>query len=299
MKSLLDYICKKYNLLVQENLKLGYNSDSVCIAVNKNGDKVVVKAAKTKNAIAEIRMNSTGYDNLRKCGLDFFIPEIFAYESSDDYAFIVMEYLGSNFLYQAEHSENPLEFYMSLMDSLEKVYRVSLKMGAEGHEAVESFIGKTIEIYEKYVCPNLDKERQIFPLLQRMYLSINIPSVVFCCFSNWDFTLEDVYLTNAGVKYSDPHADVLGIPIIDMACFGGLIKLYGLPCSDEGYEEFKKFATGAVAEILRIPTGQAEKIFYLGKLFQCFMSIRFRYEKNPEQTKTIFAEAKEVIEKII
>lgn len=299
MKELMEFICKKHGLLFQEQLELGCNSDIVCIATNESGAKVVVKAAKTENSIAEIRMNSIGYDNLRKCGLNFFIPKILAYEFGDDYAFMIMEYLGPNFLYQAKNSENPLELYRSLMDSLEKVYHTSLKMGAEGHEAVDAFIGKTMDIYEKYVCPNLDKERQMLPLLQRMHLSIGTSSINFCCFSNWDFTLEDVYLTDSGVKYSDPHVDILGIPIIDMACFGGLIKLYNLPHGDDGYVEFKKFAVGRVANILHIPAGQAEKIFHLGKLFQCFMSIRFRYEKTPEQAAAIFEEAKEVIEKII
>lgn len=299
MKNLMEYICKKYSLKVQENLELGCNSDIVCIAVNESGDRVVVKAAKTENSIAEIKMNSVGYDNIRKCGLEFFIPEIFAYESNKDYAFMIMEYLGPNFLYQAKHSENSQELYLSLMDSMEKVYRESLKKGVDGGASVKSFIDRTIEIYNKYVHPNLDKDGEMLILLQKIYLSINASSINFCCFSNWDFTLEDVYLTKTGVKYSDPHDDILGVPIIDMACFGGLVKLYGLPDGDSGYEYFKKFATGTVAEILHIPTGQAEKIFYLGKLFQCFMSIRFRYEKNPEQAKMIFEEAKAVVEKII
>jgi len=299
VKNLLDLICKRYGLLLQGNLELGCNSDAVCIAINNSGSKFVIKAAKTDHSIAEIRMNSVGYNNLRKCGLDFFIPEIFAYESGENYAFMIMEYLGPNFLYQAKHSENPIELYLSLIDSLKKVYRASLKMGLEGSEAIKSFIVKTIEVYEKYVRTSLDKEAQIFPLLQQMHLSIDISSINFYCFSNWDFTLEDVYLTKKGVKYSDPHADILGIPIIDMACFGGLIKLYGLPHGDDGYKEFKKFAVGGVAEILHISTGQAEKIFYLGRLFQCFMSISFRHKKNPDQAMTIFKEARKVIERII
>ncbi len=288
MKNLVDSICKKYELFFQRNLKLGCNSDIICIAINKDGLKFVIKVAKTKNSIAEIRMNNIGYEKLRECGLNFFIPKVIACEFGNDYAFMIMEYLGPNFLCQVRNSENPLKLYLSLIDSLEKVYSVSCKADIEGNRAIELFIKKTIELYEKYVCPKLDKNRQMFSMLQQIYLSINVYPITFCCFSNWDFTPEDVYLTNTGVKYSDPHDDVLGIPIIDMACFGGLIRLYDLPQSNEGYKEFKKFATNKVAEILHIPTCQAKKIFYLGRLFQCFMSIRFRYESDPEQVGLIF-----------
>lgn len=299
MKKLLDYICKKYKLSFNEKLELGCNSDVVGIATDEGGVKVVIKAATTENSIAEIKMNSIGYDNLRKCRLGFFIPDVFAYELGDDYAFMIMEYLGPNFLYQSKHAENSLELYLSLMDSLERVYSASLKTGIEGCRAIESLIAKTMDIYEKYVYPNLDKERLIFPSIQNISSSINTSAISFCCFSNWDFTLEDVYLTSEGVKYSDPHAEVLGIPIIDMACFGGLIKLYGLPYSDDGYEEFRKFAINRVAKILHIPAMQAKKIFYLGRLFQCFMSIRFRFEKDSKQADNIFKEAKNVLEKIV
>lgn len=299
MQNLLDYICKKYDLVFQEKLELGCNSDTVCIATDRNGIKAVIKAAKTDNSIAEIKMNDAGYKMLREWGLSFFVPKIIAYEVTDKYAFMIMEYLGQNFLTQVKHSQNPLELYRALMSSMDRVYRTSLKAGTDGGRMVESFIDKTIGHYEQYVYPNVDNERQMSPSLKKIHLSIGASEISHYCFSNWDFTPEDVYLTSSGVRYSDPHDEIMGIPIIDMACFGGLVKLYGLPRGNEGYEEFRKFATGDVADILCIPKVQAEKIFYLGRLFQCFMSIRFRHEKNPEQAIAIFKEAKEVIERII
>lgn len=207
-----------------------------------------------------------------------------------------MEYLGPNFLYQATHSENSLALYLSLMNSLGKVYLTSLRESKDGQNAIKVLIEKTMNAYEKYVCQNVDSDRELFHTLQHLCLSIDLSSINYCCFSNWDFTPEDVYLTDNGVRYSDPLDAVFGIPIIDMACFGGLVKLYNLPDSDKGYEEFRKFAVGKVADILHIPKGQAEKIFCLGRIFQCFMSIRFRFETNPKQAVALFQEAKNMIE---
>lgn len=299
MNDLLNSICKKYKLTFQENMELGHNSDIVCLATNKNGSKVVIKAAKSINSMAEIVRNIEGYRKLKNCGVSFFIPQIIAYEYTDDYAFIIMEYLGLNFLNQTKHSKNSLRLYLALMTSLEKVYLSSLKEGIEGGEAIKVLIQKIMTLYEEYVYENFDPSRNIFSLLKRACLSIDTSSISFYCFSNWDFTPEDVYLTNTGVKYSDPRVDIFGIPIIDMACFGGLIKLYGLPQGNKGYEEFKKFAVNKVGGILHISRDQSEKIFYLGKIFQCFMSIRFRYQSNPKQTELIFKEAKNLLEKMV
>jgi hypothetical protein len=299
VQELIKLICCKYGLLFKENLELGCNSDIVCIATNKDNLKVVVKAAKTKNSIAEIKMNIAGYDNLKKSNLNFFIPKILEYEINNDYAFMIMEYLGPNFLYQSKQSKNPMGLYLSLINSLEKVYRTSLKKDSSGEKMIKLFIEKTINIYEEYVYPTVDNERKIFSQLCQIYTSIDMSSIEYCCFSNWDFTPEDVYLTEDGVKYSDPHADIMGVPIIDMACFGGLIKLYESPYGEEAYEKFKRFAIYDVGKILNIPYNQANKIFYLGKLFQCFMSIRFRYKTNTEQAMLLFQEAKKAIEIIV
>ena len=113
----------------------------------------------------------------------------------------------------------------------------------------------------------------------------------FCCFSNWDFTPDDVYLTSSGIKYSDPHEQVTGIPIIDLACFAGVAVAHGLPGSDAAYGRIESFAMHRVAGILEIDEETARKLFLLGRILQCFLSARFRSKDFPEQSKQLFAEA--------
>ena len=84
-----------------------------------------------------------------------------------------------------------------------------------------------------------------------------------------------------------------------MGSFAGLIKIYNFPEADKGYEILKKFAIEKIAKILFIPKNEAIKIFNLGRLFQCFMSARFRFESNPKSAHEAFMNSKLYIEKII
>lgn len=297
MDNLLNSICDEYKLIFYKNLELGCNSDTVCLATNATGLHVVIKLAESEKAIMEIKNNKKGYDQLVKYNLGFFIPEIIACKIGKKQAFLIMENLGPNFLYQIKHSETPLDLYLTLIKDMRNVYSKSLRKGIEGRESLKNLIGKILELYERYVCVDFDLSRRIFPLLQSLKDNINFSNINFYCFSNWDFTPENIYITKNGVRYSDPHTDVLGIPIIDVACFSGLAKLYDLPNNNEGFEKLKNFAITDVSEILRIPINQATKIFFLGRILQCFMSIRFRYKQNYQQSELIFQEARDILEK--
>jgi len=301
VQELIDRICQEQGLVIQERFTLGNICEGVYKVINKTGRELVLKVGNTQRSIAEIVKNSIGYRRLQEAGLNWFIPETVYFELEDEFAVILMEYCGEDFLTQIRKSDNPIRLYNNLTFELDKLYRQSKREGEQGRDMVISVIDKAKEQYEKYVCRRLDQKRILGNKLQQkvdLFIA-EIDNIKFCCFSNWDFTPEDVYLTPEGVKYSDPHEDVFGIPIIDMACFAGVVKAHNLPEADEGYKIIEKFAINKIPTILCVSQELAYRLFCLGRLLQCFLSIRFRIDTKPEQAKNLFAEAQKYLEKII
>jgi len=167
----------------------------------------------------------------------------------------------------------------------------------KGGEMINSIINLTIDHYERYLYMYLDKERNLASRLMKLRFSIRTEGLKFCCFSSWDFVPENICLTALGLKYIDPRKDIIGIPIVDLACFAGLIRLYDLPEATKGYQMFKEFALTRIPSILDIPEGLPPKIFFLGRVLQCFLSARFRITNKPEQARQIFSEGQAYLEK--
>lgn len=292
-------ICQRYGLRIQNVLALGNICKNVFKVLDRRQELLVLKIGFTQETIAEIKRNCIGYTKMDDCGLEFFKPKIVSHEETKDYELILMEYCGEDFMTQVKKADNPLNLYIELSLLIENVYRQSLKKGVDGKNMIDLVINKSKEQYEKYICKYFDEKKTLIGKIDRIKSAINFDEIRYYCFSNWDFTPEDTYLTAKGVKYSDPHEDIFGIPIIDLACFSGVALAHDLPASKEGYVAIKEFATKSVAEILSIGEAEANQLFFLGRFLQCLLSARFRIDSDIEQAEYFFLESKISLEKII
>lgn len=188
---------------------------SVYMVVDASGRQLVLKVGATSETISEVRMNKCGYDNMDKCGFSFLRPTIVAYEDEIDYAMILMEYCGEDFFTQIKKAHDPVGLYRDLVSEMDGVYRKSLRMGSDGEKMISFVIDKIKEQYKGYIYKYLDPNRFEARRIDSIAHCINPSIFKYCCFSNWDFTPEDVYLSSCGIKYSDPHENILGIPIVD------------------------------------------------------------------------------------
>ena len=300
MEKIIEDICFRYDLNIQEQFLLGNICKTIFRVINKDSRELVLKVGNTEQTINEIVQNKIGYERLQQQGLQWFIPEILAVEiSENNFAFMLMEYCGPDILTQLKKSSDPICIYNQLITQLEKVYGQSLQQSSNGKEMIEVILDKVVEQYEKYIQKPLDPMNSLSNQLQLLRRSFPVNEIKFCCFSNWDFTPEDTYLLNGGLKYSDPHAEVLGIPIIDMACFAGVLIAYEISSVVEGYNLIQKFAINRIPHILSISKPLACRLFSLGRVLQCFLSARFRMDSNPSQAQKLFCEAKNHLEKVI
>lgn len=82
---------------------------------------------------------------------------------------------------------------------------------------------------------------------------------------------------------------MVGIPIIDMACFSGVCKdAYELPGARAGYNILHRFAASAVSDIISFDHTKAEKLFVFGQALQCALSARFRINSEQAKARVLF-----------
>jgi len=152
--------------------------------------------------------------------------------------------------------------------------------------------------------PNPDLKRQIQkyldfmdtgnlnPLFEKLAQDVLRLTPRYATFSSWDFTPENVYLTKSGTRYVDPHTEVIGMPIIDLACFAGTARdAHNLPDSAWGYTLLKSFALIEVANLMQITAAEAEKIFRIGRILQCIMSSIVRVNTDEQHATQLFHQA--------
>lgn len=299
MDDIIRKICREHRLYIIKWFKAGNICDAVCKVKNTEENIYVLKIGSEQRSIAEIVKNSIGYTKMKENNLDWFIPKILALKIHGKYAYILMEYCGDDFLKQSKTVAAPTELYLQLIKELEKLYNLSLKEGPEGKIAVLSVIDKVTEQYEVHIPKRLDKKRHWPEKLKRMRKNFETENLNFYCFSHWDFTPEDVYLTPLGLKYSDPHENIFGIPIIDLACFAGVARdAYELPGSEEGYQLLKGFSLQTISEMLHLHKDTAQRLFYLGRVLQCLLSVRFRIKSESDKAEALFDKGYEYLKKI-
>ncbi len=298
MEEYLLMICNKYRLKVEKVLTGGNICNAVYKVQQEDGSPLVLKIGTTERTIAEIQMNIAGYQKLKNMGLNKFIPTIIGSQVSKDSAFVLLEYCGPNFITLLRQAQKPIQLFRRLITEMQTIYFESLRVSEDSKRMIISVANKVIEQYERYLNP-LDLNKAL-PQLRKLLNFLNSLNLRFSCFSSWDFTPEDIYLTPQGIKYGDPHEDVLGIPIIDLACFGGVVRdAYKAPGTIEGYKLLYDFAMGQVASLLEVSNEIAKKVFFLGRVLQCFLSARFRMEKEPTQALALFNQGKKYLDKIV
>ena len=298
MNLTIDEIYEKYDLQLRHKFQLGNVCKSVFRVQDAAGNALVLKIGCNPDGIAEIQKNITGYNKLIAMGLDFFIPRIHTCEIKAESAVLIMEDCGEDVLTQIKNSRTPALLFEQVLERIEQIYRLSKRPGNDGQTMILDVLKNINELYNDHLRKKFDPIGHLEENLNSLAHVFDNIAFSFCCFSNWDFTPDDVYLTSSGIKYSDPHEQVTGIPIIDLACFAGVAMAHGLPGSEQAYGKIESFAIHRVAGILEIDEHTARKLFFLGRILQCFLSARFRSKDFHEQSKQLFAETAIHLEKI-
>lgn len=293
---LLETLLQRYQLKTLATFTTGHKCQTV-YKVQRGEDVFVLKVGLTDEAVGEIHKNLRGYELLREQKLDFFIPVIHEAENDRESSFILMEYCGDSFSQITRKGSMPEKVYEKLTEGLITVYSLSKTISLQSSNTPDEVHKVIMGQYQKYLQPVFDQEMKIFQKLSEVLAEIDLGE---CrnCFASWDFTPQNVFIPNGSVKYVDPNDRVIGIPIIDLACFAGVIHdVEDLPGKEKGYEILQKCSEDA-AKVLAIPDQKAWKLFCLGRVLQSFLSARFRIASDITKASWFFNQGCLHLEKI-
>ncbi len=277
-----SYLSRSRCVTCGETLTLGNLVPTVFRAC-RGKERLVVKIGSSLRAAQEVRMNCAGYEAMRKIGAGNLVPGLLEYLEFRGVPILVMEDCGPDFWHAVQVAPDPVRLYTQLLWNMEPVYATTRRCG-DGEAYLNSLRDRLIRQYETHLFSLVGVE--LVSELRRLPLRQLVPSTL--CFSSFDFTPEDVFLTDKGVKFADPLPEVLGVPIVDLACFGGVARdAHHLPGSEEGYRQIQIFALGELPSLLELTERQAERLFAFGRALQCALSARFRLQSEPESADTL------------
>lgn len=264
-----------------ENLGLG-NMCKTVYPARRGDEKLVVKFGIGEDAALEVERNIVGYEELRSMGAARLIPPRVQVLEVSGIKLLIMSDCGPDFVHASRKAQNPVELYEQLVRGMRVIYEETLT-------DTPCVLGKIRDVRELLVqqCTTYLQGRVNEALLRRVHeYNFDALDSVRSCFSSYDFTPEDVFITSEGVKYVDPIPGQLGCPVIDLACFAGVARdAHALPGSVSGYEVLERFATEELPSILHLSPKEAIRLFALGRALQSALSARFRLESDPQQAE--------------
>jgi hypothetical protein len=281
--SYLNQVCENLGLEILRTFDQGHVSKGVALVRSLYGNAnslSVIKTADGARTLRELRENYIGYHHLQQMGVGDFVPPIIDVYLSEirNLGYIWMEFAGDNFYDTVFASDNPFENYQLLIREVQKIYGRTLQHDQYNQVTAQmQFISNKIAHVERKYLQVFHDENMTHLLCQaELFVETVIRSSRLICFSHWTFTPEDVYVRNDRILCSDLGKLILGLPIIDLACFAGVARdEYRLPYAESGYELIFNFATHGLAEMLGIKSEISIKIFYLARVLQSFLSARF------------------------
>ena len=111
-----------------------------------------------------------------------------------------MQDCGLDFWHAVQETNNPASLYRRLTEELTTVYRQTLHDSDKAVEVLNSLKQRLIKQYLNYLFPVFGEQKDLLRSLEMASMDSYRPGYV--CFSSFDFTPEDVFLTPKGLKFA-------------------------------------------------------------------------------------------------
>ncbi len=276
---MIDDLIERLNLTLIEKIEHGRRCKSVFRVRDRLNQSLVLKASDNPGSFREISANIRGYEKLASLGLGFFIPHITAFELSDTCGYILMEDCGTDLGTQIRNGSVAEGICAHIAVNLLRVYKESLRTGSDAYQYMEFEMATVKSIYRDFagVGGSMPLD-QVERTLERLLKSLHMPEY---CFASWDFIPWNIFASQDILKFADPPEMVTGMPIVDLACFGGVLQdVFEFPAATDSPLCFREFALGPVAATLSLSRRNAQAIYVFGRLLQALLHLR-EYHSRP------------------
>lgn len=279
-----------------DQLILGHKCKTIYVARDlKTGDRLVIKIGLRLESQNEIALNILGYQELSEIGASTILPSRVDHVVVDNIPVLILAHCGDDFWHATKKVENPIQLYRYLTKHVDGLYWSTLRNSDQPSMVVENLVKLIEKVYFERLTEYTDGNLKL--KLQRQML--RFPTVKKVCFSSYDFTPEDVFVTETSVKYADPKPGQLGLPIVDLACFAGVSRdAHLLPGSIAGYKLLQDYALNELPKILDLARTEAQLFFALGKVVQVGLSGYHRLVEDPMRAQAFINQGVAELEQI-
>ena len=252
------------------------------------GKDVVVKVAFSEDEKREVQKNILGYERMKNMGIADVVPEYFVAEAEPAFV-LILEDCGRPFLEMIKEAAHPAYLYQELLACLSLIWeRTKQKAPPDSFCALDKLLSIALHFGDRHLQRFVQNHTDWEWLRSFSFRDCAIP---FVCFSDYDFTPDDVFLSQGRLKYVDPNAEVIGVPIIDLACFSGVCLAHDLPDAEKQIARFHDVAIQEVAPLLSIHPEDAERMYLFGRFLQTTLSACVRIDHDPKKAERFSREA--------
>lgn len=278
----------RLSLTVIQQIRGGHRCEHVYRVLDSSRQPLVLKVAYDAEGIEEIRNNIRGYEKLESIGLRFFIPDVVSVSSTGETCYILMQDCGDDLISRLRFGLIDRDIYGQITDGMYKVYEKSLAFGNDASVHVEFEMRTILSLYQDFFLPEFRSlvDDKVMEKVAGLASRLAMPNF---CFASWDFMPGNIFVTKNGVKFVDPKPMVTGMPILDLACLGGVLKdVHHFPGATYGMTHFREFALGKLAQLLSVSRRDALRLYFLGRLMQNLLSLRDCSVNSDAQGKQFF-----------
>ncbi|HSX16211.1 MAG TPA: hypothetical protein VLF40_05445 [Candidatus Saccharimonadales bacterium] len=249
----------------------------------EDGTAGVLKAGIDEGSRAEVQANVYGYESIAASGGGGLLPDGMVFGARQDGSYILMPYLGQNFVEAARAGQAGL--YRSLLDAVTDVAGATLRDEADAqakglHEFRKQVVRWYRELYARGMVGSAAVEQAT--LLPADALASDKASLMLL-----DFTPDNLFVEseNDKVTFIDPwrQATYLGSLIPALSQFATLAAdVYNLPGAAESQQLFAECAD-SVGKQLGLTEAQVRKQELLGRCLQFALSGYVRIDTDHER----------------
>lgn len=297
----IDYLTKQildaYHLDPKKQYSKGQSGALVLLCDSVDKGLVVLKVAVNERSQQELEANKSGYIQLRQEGLERVLPDTLITSSLQGRGFIIMSYLGDDFLDRVKQSADPLKDYEKLCTLMNEIYTQTRRISDHSNSSLSLVQTLLLNAYKQRLLPS----KLITESAVKQAASVDITGLAptYSTFACFDFTPEDIFIQGGTFKYPDPKHQIRGLPLIDLACFSGVsLDSYHLPGSEQGYRVIENFALQEVSRLLELDEASAQKIFNYGRAFQLAMSAKVRINSEPEKAQSFASQSLDYLNRV-
>lgn len=242
---------------------------------NEHGEMFLMKIAENNpSSVFWLRDFLQGHEYMSALGLGEYVPKVLSSTLSESIPYILMEGCGYDFETLVQKSDTPQDVYDLFVLRMGELYEKSV---FEGSGTLYEYVCNTVisvlkQDHYRSLASVASSIEEADRILGAVVDRVSLISGKKMTFSVCELAPEEIYLGKDSMKLLGTYCVFVGVPMVDLGYVTGKISYaYKLNGFEYGYYVTKSLALN-LATLLSVSREDADVLFDLGLVLQCFDS---------------------------